>query len=164
MDRIPLGVVVEPINLHRCDIAVVAVHLFEEMPDVDPERAKFIRWKTFSDLLVTGISMVSWPVIYQLDYVDQAWYYKNVTTKLDNCIFGPRNANSNLVLQPKDFVSTSDEQTKQLLLDIDPAIVMVCGLHKDLCVKGTYLGIQTQQREYFISDGLSFTLKETKDE
>lgn len=149
------------VSSYKCDVAVVAVHLFEEMPDVDPERAKYIRWKQFSDLLVTGVSMLSWPVIYQLDYIDRSWYYQNVTTKLNDCLFGPRQPNSNLVLQPKDFVSTSNEQTKQLIQTVNPAIVMICGLHKDYCVKGVMLDIYTQQREYFISENLSFTKLET---
>lgn len=148
-------------NLHKCDVAVVAVHLFEEMPNIDPERAKYIRWKLFSDLLVTGVSMLPWPVIYQLDYIDRTWYHQNSTTELTNGLFGPRKPNSNLVLKPKDFVSTSSAQTKQLIQDIDPAIVMICGLHKDYCVQGVMLDIYTQQREYFVSEHLSFTKLKT---
>lgn len=146
---------------HKCDVAVVAVHLFEEMPDIDSARAKYIRWKMFSDLLVTGVSMLSWPVIYQLDYVDRYWYYQNATTKLDDSLFGPRLPNSNLVIQSKDFISTSSLQTKELVQFIDPAIVMICGLHKDYCVQGVMLDIYTQQREYFISEQLSFTKLDT---
>jgi hypothetical protein len=44
---------------------------------------------------------------------------------------------------------------------LDPKIVMFAGLHKDLCVKGVLLDIKDSDREYFVSDRLSYTWKET---
>jgi len=154
------------------EIVVVMVHLFEELPDPILNE-KNIKWKEFSDHLVEQVRSVSWPVIYQLDFVDRSCYTRLVnplTQTTEKTFgnrwsffrqFGQRQANSNLVLRNCDYISTSDEETAMIIQQYDPKIVLFGGLHKDRCVTRTREAVLTADREYHISNRLSYSWRQT---
>jgi len=149
------------------------VHLFEDMPDTEPELRPNIRWKEFSDALANKASTLNWPVIYQFDYIDQDEYQKlvNQNTILAERKYGEkwsffkqfdhRFPNKNIKLKPEDYISTSDEETAMIIELKDPKIVLFGGLHQDRCVTATKQAIRTADREYHVSELLSYTWKQT---
>ena len=154
------------------EVLVVMVHLFEELPDPVLNNAN-IRWKEFSDRLVEQARSIEWPVIYQLDFVDRLCYNKlmnDLTHATEKAFgnrwrffkqFGQRQANSNLTLKDRDYLSTSDEETLMIVSRHDPRIVLFGGLHKDRCVTHTKETVFTADREYHVSNRLSYSWRQT---
>jgi len=155
-----------------CDVVVVMVHLFESMPDPDDNESN-VRWKEFSDQLVQKLQDVTWPVIYQLDFITKEGYGRlfNQTTRITESQFGQRwqyfkqfgdrIANNNLVMRPGDHVSTSDQETAMIISYRDPKIVLFGGMHTDRCVSQTREAVLTADREYHVSDRLSYSWRQT---
>lgn len=155
-----------------CDVVVVMVHLFESMPDPDVNTSN-IRWKEYNDQLVQKLQDVTWPVIYQLDFITKENYNKllNQTTRITEAFFGQRwqyfkkfgdrIANSNLVVRQQDHVSTSDEETAMIISYMDPKIVLFGGMHTDRCVTQTREAVLTADREYHVSSRLSYSWRQT---
>jgi hypothetical protein len=116
---------------------------------------------------------VEWPVIYQLDFITKENYSKllNQTTRITESQFGQRwqyfkkfgdrIANNNLVAAPQDHVSTSDEETAMIISYMDPKIVLFGGMHKDRCVTQTRKAVLTADREYHVSNRLSYSWRQT---
>jgi hypothetical protein len=67
----------------------------------------------------------------------------------------------NILCGEQDWITTSNQQTKAVIEHLNPHIVLVGGLHKDLCVRGVLLDIKDQNREYVESDLLSYTWRDT---
>lgn len=149
------------------DVLVVMVHLYESMPDL----GKNVLWKEHSDILAKKVKALSWPIIYQLDFIDRIRYdsMKNShmqisTRKLGGRMqptFGQMLPNSNIQLKDQDLISTSNADTAMFIEQQDPKIVLFGGLHKDRCVEAAKKDLRTSDREYLISDLLSYTWKDT---
>jgi hypothetical protein len=75
--------------------------------------------------------------------------------------FGQRRPNSNLVLKEHDYLSTSNEETAMIISRANPKIVLFGGLHKDRCVAKTREEVFTSDREYHISNRLSYSWRQT---
>ncbi len=154
------------------EVLVVMVHLFEDLPDPVPNEAN-IKWKEFSDRLVKQIKDVEWPAIYQLDFLKKSIYSDLVnalTISTEKSFgqkwqyfkqFGSRQANTNLTLRDCDYLSTSDEETAMIIARHDPKIVLFGGLHRDRCVTKTKEAVFTADREYHISNRLSYSWRQT---
>jgi len=154
------------------DILVVMVHLFEELPDPILNDIN-IRWKEFSDRLVEKARSEQWPIVYQLDFIDSSCYNRliNPLTQATEKVFGnrwtffkqfgQRKPNSKLELKDCDYLSTSDEETAMIIDRHNPKIVLFGGLHKDRCVTKTREAVLTADREYHISNRLSYSWRQT---
>lgn len=154
------------------EVLVVMVHVFEEMPD-PVDHGPNIRWKEFSDRLIEKIQDLEWPIIYQLDFLDRLCYNKLVNTLTHTTEksfgqrwqyfrqLGSRQANANLRLRPCDYLSTSDEETAMIIQSHDPRIVLFGGMHKDRCVTQVRKAVFTADREYHISNRLSYSWRQT---
>jgi hypothetical protein len=154
------------------DVLVVMVHLVEKLPDPDLNENN-IKWKEFTDRLVESARSVAWPVVYQLDFINRLYYNKliNPLTRITEKSFGEqwnffkkfgnRYPNSNLVLKDCDYLSTSDEETSMIISQHDPKIVLFGGLHRDRCVTKTKEAVFTSDREYHVSDRLSYSWRQT---
>lgn len=145
--------------MSRPDIALVMVHVWQDMPELEN-----ILWKEFTKLILDQANTISWPKIWQFDFIDKDAYYKINQHKVneDNRIMDQGKVpHPDIVYGPNDWISTSDLQTAEIIKSIDPKIVIFGGLHKDLCVTGVKLAVEDDQREYFVSDRLSYTWKET---
>jgi hypothetical protein len=154
------------------EILVVMVHLYEHMPD--PEiKGPNIRWKEFSDQLIAKVSTVDWPMIYQLDFVKKDHYdtLSNPQTAMTEKSFGQRwnffkqfgnhSPNQNLIVRSCDYVSTSDDETAMIIEYHNPKIVLFGGLHRDRCVTKVREAVVTPDREYHISNRLSYSWRQT---
>lgn len=142
-----------------CDILVVMVHVWKDMPELEN-----IRWQEFSKKIVDKANSIKWPKIWQFDFIDKKTYNQMVYNKIsaDGKTMEPgKIPHPDIEFDKKDWISTSDEQTAEIIKIIDPKIVMFGGLHKDLCVTGVKLAVEDDQREYFVSDRLAYTWKET---
>jgi hypothetical protein len=156
----------------KSEILVAMVHLYDAMPD--PEiKGPNIRWKEFSDRLVYKASKVDWPIVYQLDFIKKEHYDKlsNSLTNIAEKSFGQRwkffkqfgnhTPNQNLTIRACDYVSTSDDETAMIIEYHNPKIVLFGGLHKDRCVTKVREAVVTADREYHISDQLSYSWRQT---
>jgi hypothetical protein len=150
------------------EVLVVMVHVWQDMPD-HPQ----VKWEEFSNRIVADTKMIDWPVVWQFDFIQTKVYselmensIKNKINSLDwndNLQVSPHglSPHSEIVYKDLDWISTGNKQTQMIVDHLDPKLVMFGGLHKDLCVKGVLLDIKTDAREYFVSDRLSYTWKET---
>lgn len=141
------------------EILVVMVHVWEDMPELEN-----IRWQEFVKKVVDKANAVEWPKIWQFDFVDTKTYTQMPWQKIvagAKTTEGGKIPHPDIVFGSNDWISTSDEQTAQLIKLLDPKIVMFGGLHKDLCVTGVKLAVEDDQREYFVSELLGYTWKET---
>jgi hypothetical protein len=123
-----------------------------------------IRWQDFTKLIVDKTNDISWPKIWQFDFIDKDIFYEMTQNKIetDSKIMGQGKVpHPEIVYSKDDWISTSDAQTAEIIKLIDPKIVIFGGLHKDLCVTGVKLAVEDDQREYFVSDQLAYTWKET---
>jgi hypothetical protein len=135
-----------------------------------------MRWKEYSDRIVEDANRIDHrPKIWQFDYLDSTVYSTMMdiqSQKLKNIDMAQWNDAKLLERDGKtyhpgikwnndDWLSTSDIQTKMIVDYLDPEIVMLGGLHSDRCVNATMKGIFTLDREYFISNRLSYSYKET---
>ena len=147
------------------------VHVYADMPEVWN-----MRWKEYSDRVVESANKIAHrPKIWQFDYLDHTTYLEQMEKQFDRMSEFDLNKwnNHKLVEQngkiyhpdirwnKDDWISTSNEQTKMLVDYLDPEIVMLGGLHSDRCVSATMKKIFTLDREYFISNRLSYSYKET---
>jgi hypothetical protein len=156
----------------RSEILVVMVHLYDAMPDPETNGPN-IQWKEFSDQLIHKTFTVDWPIVYQLDFIKKQQYNKllNSCTALaeKSCgqrwnffkQFGTHSPNQNLVVRSCDYVSTSDDETAMIIEYHNPKIVLFGGLHKDKCVTKVREAVFTVDREYHISDRLSYSWRQT---
>jgi hypothetical protein len=141
------------------DVVVVMVHVWQDMPKLEN-----IRWKEFSALIVDDANKISWPKIWQFDFIDKTAWLNLTANKPD---IADKIMDQGKVPHPairygyNDWISTSDGQTADIIKLLNPKIVMFGGLHKDLCVTGVKLAVEDDQREYFVSDRLSYTWKQT---
>lgn len=154
------------------EVLVVMVHLFESMPDPDTKGPN-IRWKEFSDKLIAKVSDSDWPVVYQLDFIQKEHYNKlsNSLTAMAEKSFGQRwnffkqfgnqIPNQNLIVRSCDYISASDEETAMIIEYHNPKIVLFGGLHKDRCVTKVRKSVFTEDREYHISNRLSYSWRQT---
>lgn len=127
------------------NIVLIMVHMYDQMPDVP----HFIRWHDSAKQLIEyKNNNISWPTIWHLDHLGMTGYDIHPMVKLE----------------PIDHVSKNNDLTFNLIQDLNPEIVILGGLHKDLCVKGLWLELTEKDntREYFISDKLSLTYHQTK--
>lgn len=141
------------------EIIVVMVHVWEDMPELEN-----IRWREFSKKIVDKANHLTWPKIWQFDFLDKTVFNHLSCNKLvpnAKLTFPGKIPHPDIVFGINDWVSTSDEQTAIIIEKLDPAIVMFGGLHKDLCVTGVKLAVETDKREYFVSERLGYTWKET---
>ena len=156
----------------RSEILVVMVHLFEDMPD--PENNELnVRWKEFSDQLVKKVSNLDWPVVYQFDFIQKNHYDKlsnHQTATAEKSFgqqwnffkqFGNQTPNQNLAIRACDYVSTSDAETTMIIDYHGPKVVLFGGLHRDRCVAKVKHAVLTEDREYHVSDQLSYSWKQT---
>lgn len=143
------------------DVLLVMVHVWDDDPDV-PE----VKWQEFGKKCALHANLLSWPKIWQFDFINKDFYYQiqakkssssqNLQLKEDGKV--PHRV---VLFKENDWVSTSDQDTKQIIEKLNPKIVLFGGLHKDLCVRGTLLNIRDHTREYLESDLLSYTWRET---
>lgn len=135
------------------------VHVWQDMPELEN-----IRWQEFSQLIVDKANSINWPKIWQFDFIDKNTFNSLKQNKIvQNSQVMPQGKvpHTDIVYGPNDWISTSDSQTAQIIKSINPTIVIFGGLHKDLCVTGVKLAVEDDQREYFVSDRLAYTWKET---
>lgn len=146
-------------NTSSPEILLVMVHVWQDMPELEN-----IRWKEFTKLILDKANDITWPKIWQFDFINKDIFYSMSQNKMitDNQIMDQGKVpHTDIVYGVNDWVSTSDQQTADIIKSIDPKIVIFGGLHKDLCVTGVKLAVEDDQREYFVSDRLSYTWKET---
>jgi len=152
------------------DILVVMVHVWADDPD-----APQVKWQEFGRRCATSANLLPWPKIWQFDFVKKdvfsqyqpkivmkpKWRHSTQTSE-DGRVPHP-----DVIISEQDWMTTSNQQTKMLIDYLDPRLVLVGGLHKDLCVRGVILDIKDHKREYLESDLLSYywreTLKKVKD-
>lgn len=123
-----------------------------------------IRWKEFTELILDKTNSIDWPKIWQFDFVDKEVFYSTACRKMttgNQIMSKGKVPHPDIVYGDDDWISTSDQQTADIIKHINPKIVIFGGLHKDLCVTGVKLAVEDDQREYFVSDRLSYTWKET---
>lgn len=141
------------------DILLVMVHVWEDMPELEN-----IRWQEFSTKIVQDVNKLSWPKVWQFDFIDRNTFHSMQVNKRD---VDSKITDLGKVPHPEirytehDWISTSDQQTADIIKALNPPIVIFGGLHKDLCVRGVKLAVEDDQREYFVSDRLAYTWKET---
>ena len=145
------------------DIVVVMVHVWDDDPEV-PQ----VRWKEFGRKCALAANLLPWPKIWQFDFIDKDYYNKFYAANADELMLSTlktsnqgRVPHRNVLVNSVDYVTTSNQQTKMILDQLNPRIALFGGLHKDLCVRGVMLDIKDQQREYLESDLLSYTWIET---
>jgi hypothetical protein len=141
------------------EILLVMVHVWHDMPELEN-----IRWQDFTQLIVDKANAIPWTKVWQFDFIDQNVFRSLEQNKLsaNNQIMDQGKVpHPDIVYGNNDWISTSDSQTAQIIKSIDPKIVIFGGLHKDLCVTGVKLAVEDDQREYFVSDRLAYTWKET---
>lgn len=158
-------------DMPKLDILLVMVHVYADMPEIWN-----MRWKEYSDKVVESANQITHrPKIWQFDYLDSAVYFsamENQFHRMKNLDLFSWNSykriephgkvyHPDIVWNDHDWLSTSDLQTKMLVDYLDPEIVMLGGLHSDRCVKATMTNIFTLDREYFVSNRLSYSYKET---
>lgn len=158
-------------NTLGLDILLVMVHVYADMPEVWN-----MRWKEYSDRVVKSANQITHrPKIWQFDYLDNAIYLsfmKKQFERMSGLDLSKWNDNKlvehcgktyhpEIQWNEGDWISTSDVQTKMIVDYLDPEIVMLGGLHSDRCVNATMKKIFTLDREYFISNRLSYSYKET---
>jgi hypothetical protein len=135
------------------------VHVWEDMPELEN-----IRWQEFSTKIVQDVNKLSWPKVWQFDFIDRNTFHsmqvnkKDVDSKITDLGKVPH---PGIRYTEHDWVSTSDQQTADIIKALNPPIVIFGGLHKDLCVRGVKLAVEDDQREYFVSDRLAYAWKET---
>lgn len=141
------------------DVAVVMVHVWRDMPELEN-----IRWHEFSKLIVDTANVCVWPKVWQFDFIDKSHFNNLGVKKIEKnaqIMEQGKIPHPDICYQEQDWISTSDQQTATIIKLLDPKIVMFGGLHKDLCVTGVKLAVEDDAREYFVSDRLSYTWKET---
>jgi hypothetical protein len=148
------------------------VHLFEAMPDPDVNESN-VKWKEFSDQLVQKLQDIAWPVVYQFDFIQKNHYDKLLTHQTATAEksfgqrwnffkqFGDQTPNQRLTIRTCDYVSTSDDETAMIIDYHDPKVVLFGGLHRDRCVAKVKHAVLTEDREYHVSDQLSYSWKQT---
>lgn len=158
--------------MYKNDVAIVIVHAYKNMPQPQDN----IRWEEYSKRVVDGINKIKHrPRIWQLDFVNHELYIKLLQTQIDRMPginlnkwhqATMTNAQGD-VIHPdvdwtnSDFISSSIDQTRMLIDWLDSDFIMFAGLHKDRCVKAAMTELFTEDREYFISERLSFSYLET---
>ena len=156
----------------RSEVLVVMVHLFESMPDPDIKGPN-IRWKEFADKLIAKVSDLDWPIVYQFDFI-QKEHYDNLLNPLTTTaeksfgqrwkffkLFGNQIPNQNLTVRSCDYISSSDEETAMIIEYHNPKIVLFGGLHQDRCVTKVRELVFTVDREYHVSNKLSYSWRQT---
>jgi hypothetical protein len=141
------------------EILVVMVHVWQDMPKLEN-----IRWKHFTKLIVDKTNNTPWLKIWQFDFINKDTFYAMNQNKIHEgrkIVDQGKVPHPDIVYNKDDWISTSDAQTAQIIKLLDPKIVIFGGLHKDLCVTGVKLAVEDDQREYFVSDRLAYTWKET---
>lgn len=135
------------------------VHVWQDMPELEN-----IRWQHFTKLIVDKTNTIAWPKIWQFDFIDNDTFHGMSQNKIDadsKTMPLGKIPHPDIVYGKNDWISTSDAQTAEIIKSINPTIVIFGGLHKDLCVTGVKLAVEDDQREYFVSDRLAYTWKET---
>lgn len=150
-------------NTSGLDILLVMVHVWQDMPELVE-----IKWTEYSRRCALDANLLSWTKIWQFDYLNTQWYQHNVAQPdlpgwrehlqiADDGLI----PHQNIIVNQKDWITTSNQQTKMVVEHLDPRIVLFGGLHKDLCVRGVLLDIKDSNREYVESDLLSYTWRDT---
>ncbi len=146
-------------SMSNPDILVVMVHVWENMPELEN-----IRWDEFSKIIVDRTNLLSWPKVWQFDFINSSVFNSMQQQKIvaqAKTEPSGKVPHSDIVYSKQDWISTSDDQTALIIETLNPKIVMFGGLHKDLCVTGVQKAVWTDRREYFVSDRLAFTWKDT---
>lgn len=139
------------------------VHVWQDDPLL-PE----IKWTEHAQKCAIGANQTPWIKIWQFDFLNTAWYQQHVkdnnipdwhkNLKVSETGMIPHN---DILHLEQDWITTSSQQTKAVIDQLDPRIVLLGGLHRDLCVKGVLLDIQDSSREYIKSNLLTYTWKDT---
>jgi len=135
------------------------VHVWQDMPELEN-----IRWQEFSKKVVDKANGISWKKVWQFDFIDKIAFDQISCNKIlpgAKTMIPGKVPHPDIDFRQDDWISTSDEQTATIINSLDPKIVMFGGLHKDLCVTGVKLAVETGEREYFVSELLGYTWKET---
>jgi hypothetical protein len=147
----------------RPDVVLVMVHVWEDDPSL-----KEIKWTEHARRCALDANQTPWTKIWQFDFVNTAWYQQhaksNAISNWNNHLQVTENGmipHRNVLCRDQDWITTSNWQTKAVIEHLDPRIVLIGGLHKDLCVRGVLLDIQDHQREYAESNLLAYTWKDT---
>ena len=144
------------------EVLVIMVHVWDDVPS-RPE----VKWQEFGKKCAVSANLLPWPKVWQFDFIQEKLYNSHTPQFIDGwhnhkkVDLNGMIPHRNVLIKQQDWLTTSNEQTKMVVDQLDPKIVLFGGLHKDLCVRGVILDIKDSKREYLESDLLSYTWRET---